>query len=136
MPSEWLLALPWALPLFGIPRLAGTKPSLNDVTPVTGVKLSVIIPARNESAQIGTVLASVLASTYTPLEIVVVDDRSSDDTARKVADLAANDARLHSSRARAAPGLVRKPWACQQGATPRQVTCSSSSMPTQDIIRN
>ena len=34
MPNEWFLALPWALPLFGIPRLAGTKPSLNDVPPV------------------------------------------------------------------------------------------------------
>ena len=117
MPNEWLLALPWALPLFGIPRLAGTKPSLNDVTPVTGVKLSVIIPARNESAQIGTVLASVLASTYTPLEIVVVDDRSSDDTARKVAELAANDARLHLVLGRGLPrGWYGKPWACQQGA--------------------
>lgn len=117
MPSEWLLALPWALPLFGIPRLAGTKPSLNDVTPVTGVKLSVIIPARNESAQIGTVLASALASTYTPLEIVVVDDRSSDDTARKVAELAANDPRLRLVLGRGLPrGWYGKPWACQQGA--------------------
>ena len=117
MPSEWLLALPWALPLFGIPRLAGTKPSLDDVTPVTGVKLSIIIPARNESAQIGTVLASVLASTYTPLEIVVVDDRSSDDTARKVAELAASDARLRLVLGRGLPrGWYGKPWACQQGA--------------------
>ena len=80
MPNEWFLALPWALPLFGIPRLAGTKPNLNDVPPVSGVKLSVIIPARNESAQIGTVLGSLLSSTYTPLEILVVDDRSTDDT--------------------------------------------------------
>ena len=117
MPSEWLLALPWALPLFGIPRLAGTKPSLNDVPPVTGVKLSIIIPARNESAQIGTVLGSVLASTYTPLEIVVVDDRSTDDTARKVAELAATDARLRLVLGRALPrGWYGKPWACQQGA--------------------
>lgn len=117
MSNEWFLALPWALPLFGIPRLAGTKPSLNDVPPVTGVKLSVIIPARNESAQIGTVLASVLASTYTPLEIVVVDDRSTDDTARKVAEFAATDARLRLVLGRALPrGWYGKPWACQQGA--------------------
>ena len=117
MPNEWFLALPWAVPFLGIPRLAGTKPNLNDAAPVTGVKLSVIIPARNESAQIGTVLASVLGSTYTPLEIVVVDDRSTDDTARKVAELAAGDARLRLVPGQALPrGWYGKPWACQQGA--------------------
>ena len=117
MPGEWFLALPWALPLFAIPRLAGSKPSLNDVTPSTGVTLSVIIPARNESAQIGTVLGSVLASTYAPLEIIVVDDRSTDDTALQVSQLAATDARLRLVPGRALPrGWYGKPWACQQGA--------------------
>jgi len=117
MPNEWYLALPWALPLFGIPRLAGSKPSLNDVTPSSGVKLSVIIPARNESEQISTVLASVLASTYTPLEIIAVDDRSTDDTAFKVSGLAATDPRLRLIQGRALPrGWYGKPWACQQGA--------------------
>ena len=117
MSNEWFLALPWALPFFGIPRLAGTKPNLNDVTPVSGVKLSVIIPARNESAQIATVLTSALGSTYTPLEIIVVDDRSTDDTALKVAELAATDARLRLVLGKALPrGWYGKPWACQQGA--------------------
>ena len=116
MPTEWFAALPWAVPLFGIPRLASTKPNLNDVAPVSGPTLSVIIPARNESAQIETVLASVLASTYTPLEVLVVDDRSTDDTASKVARLAATDDRLRLVEGRPLPrGWYGKPWACQQG---------------------
>ena len=113
----WLAALPWLAPFFGIPRLARSKPSLNDVPPVTGVPLSVIIPARNESAQIATVLESVLASTYTPLEVLVVDDRSTDDTAQKVAAIAATDTRLRLVPGSALPrGWYGKPWACQQGA--------------------
>ena len=113
----WLAALPWVAPFFGIPRLARSKPNLNDVPPVTGVPLTVIIPARNESAQIETVLASVLASSYTPLEVLVVDDRSTDDTARRVATMAATDSRLRLVPGRALPrGWYGKPWACQQGA--------------------
>ena len=101
---------------FGIPRLAGTKPNLNDVTPVTGVKLSVIIPARNESAQIGTVLASVLASTYTPLEIVAVDDRSSDDPRARWPSWRDRCPPAPRPRATLPRGWYGKPWACQQGA--------------------
>lgn len=113
----WLAALPWVAPLFGIARLARSKPSLNDVPPVTGVSVSVIIPARNESSQIETVLRSVLASTYAPLEVLVVDDRSTDDTAKKVAAMAATDARLRLVSGRGLPrGWYGKPWACQQGA--------------------
>ncbi len=113
----WLAALPWAAPLLGIGRLARSKPSLGDVAPATGVSVSVIIPARNESVQIETVLASVLASTYAPLEVIVVDDRSTDDTAQKAAAVAATDARLRLISGRGLPrGWYGKPWACQQGA--------------------
>ena len=113
----WLAALPWAAPLPGLVRLARSKPSLGDVTPASGVSVSVIIPARNEAAQIETVLTSVLASTCTPLEVIVVDDRSTDDTARKVAAIAATDARVRLLPGRGLPrGWYGKPWACQQGA--------------------
>jgi chlorobactene glucosyltransferase len=105
MPTvAWLAALPWVAPLFGLVRLARSKPSLSDVPPVTGVRVSVIIPARNESGQIETVLRSVLASSHAPLEVIVVDDRSSDP-------------RLRLVEGRELPrGWYGKPWACQQGA--------------------
>ncbi len=113
----WLAALPWVAPLLGLPRLARSTPSLGDVTPETGVPLSLVIPARNESAQIETVVRSALASTYTPLEVIVVDDRSTDDTAAKVRALTRGDPRLRLVAGRELPaGWYGKPWACQQGA--------------------
>ena len=118
MPTvAWLAALPWAASFAAIPRLARSKPSLSDVSPISGGSVSVIIPARNESGQIETVVRSALASTYDPLEVIVVDDRSTDDTARKVAILAATDIRLRLVAGRELPpGWYGKPWACQQGA--------------------
>lgn len=48
----------------------------------TGTALvSIVIPARNESARIRPLFAALSALTYTRLEFVFIDDRSSDDTA-------------------------------------------------------
>ena len=58
-----------------------------------GRLVSIIIPARNESRTIPTVIQSVLESTYQPFEVLVVDDRSTDDTATLVRGFS-SDARL------------------------------------------
>ena len=47
--------------------------------------VSVIVPMYNASLTIGETLESVLASTYKPLEVVVVDDGSTDDSPSKAA---------------------------------------------------
>ena len=47
--------------------------------------ISVIIPTWNSAATIGAALDSMLRQTPTPLEIIVVDDGSTDDTARVLA---------------------------------------------------
>ncbi len=54
-----------------------------------GTFVSVIIPARNEGANMETCLRSIMRGTYPPdlLEIIVVDDFSEDDTAQKVRQL-------------------------------------------------
>jgi chlorobactene glucosyltransferase len=112
-----LAALPWAAPFAAMPRLASTDPNLADAPPAAGEPLSVIIPARNEAGQIETVVRTVLASTYAPLELLVVDDRSTDDTAAIVERLAAADPRLRLVRGEPLPkGWYGKPWACAQGA--------------------
>lgn len=57
--------------------------------------ISVIIPARNSSETIKTALDSITAQTYTNLEIIVVDDNSTDDTKSVVLKLAEKDSRIH-----------------------------------------
>jgi chlorobactene glucosyltransferase len=109
-------ALPWLAPFFTLPRFARLTPNLADARHASGRLVSVVIPARNESATIELVVRSVLASAYTPLEVVVVDDRSTDDTAAIVSRIAAEDARLRLVRgAPLPPGWFGKPWACEQG---------------------
>jgi biofilm PGA synthesis N-glycosyltransferase PgaC len=57
----------------------GEKKSFNPL-------VSVIIPARNESAVIARTINSVRASSYKQIEIIVVDDGSTDDTAAIIKD--------------------------------------------------
>jgi len=118
MPSwpELLPALPWLVPFAVIPRLAKLRPNLSDSPTASDGLVSVIIPARNERAVIETVVTSVLASAYRPIEVLVVDDRSTDDTAARVGELARRDPRLRLiAGEELPPGWYGKPWACLQG---------------------
>ena len=109
-----LPALPWVIPFFTLPRLARRTPSLIDTPPESGRLVSVVIPARNESSTIATVVGSILSTTYHPIELLVVDDRSSDDTAAIVESF--SDPRLRLLRGEKLPaGWYGKPWACFQG---------------------
>jgi chlorobactene glucosyltransferase len=111
------LALPWLAPLLALPFLTRKSPRLLDEPEATGTLVSVIIPARNESGTIGRLLESLRRTTYHPVEILVVDDRSTDDTADIVAAHAAADARVRLVRGEPLPdGWYGKAWACTQGA--------------------
>ena len=112
---ELLPAAPWVLPFLTLPRLASRRPNLSDANPASDTLLSVIIPARNEADTIAAVVRSVLGSNYEPLELIVVDDRSTDGTASIVQELGA-DKRLRLIRGDELPeGWYGKPWACLQG---------------------
>ena len=78
----------------------------------SGEILSVIIPARNEAANLPILLASLVRQSRLPDEIIVADDDSEDLTASVAADFGA---RVITVRDRPA-GWLGKSWACQQGA--------------------
>jgi hypothetical protein len=75
--------------------------------------VSVLIPARNEELSIEAAVASVLASRGVALEVVVMDDGSTDRTAALVLAMAATDARVRLEHARLLPiGWNGKQHAC------------------------
>ena len=77
--------------------------------------VSVLVPARNEEANIRACLRSLLAQTYAQLEIIVLDDRSEDDTARILARERERDPRLKVLAGAEPPeGWNGKTWACHQ----------------------
>ncbi|MBV9271930.1 MAG: glycosyltransferase [Candidatus Eremiobacteraeota bacterium] len=79
--------------------------------------LSIIVPARNEERQIERCVQSLLSQRYPDLEVIVVDDQSSDATADILAGIASRDSRLHVIRGQPLPqGWIGKPWALMQGA--------------------
>jgi glycosyltransferase involved in cell wall biosynthesis len=115
------LALPAVALLSGRPR-----PSIREWAPLPPDEcplVSIIVPARNEEKHIGACLESLLASAYPRFEILVVDDRSTDDTARIVKRLAQRDRRVRLvPGADLPPGWYGKPWACWQGFEESQGT--------------
>jgi chlorobactene glucosyltransferase len=114
--TELLPALPWLVPFAGLFRLASNLPNLSNVASASGPLVSVIIPARNEAATIETVVHSVLATTYADVELLVVDDRSTDETAAIIGRLAEEDGRVRAIGGEPLPdGWYGKPWACFQG---------------------
>lgn len=60
--------------------------------------VSIVVPAFNAEATIRETVLSALAQTYRAIEVIVVDDGSSDATAAAVAAVAATDARLRLVR--------------------------------------
>ncbi|MEO0586203.1 MAG: glycosyltransferase family 2 protein [Planctomycetota bacterium] len=86
-------------------------PRLDAEAPRPGVSL--LIPARNEAASIERCLEAALASTGVDLEIVVLDDASTDGTAAIVQRLSAEDDRLRLVRNHELPdGWCGKQHAC------------------------
>jgi glycosyltransferase involved in cell wall biosynthesis len=97
--TAWNLALYRAPPRSG----KGTRP-----------RLSLLIPARDEEAQIGPALRAALESRGVDLEVVVLDDHSSDGTRAVVAALTAADPRIRLELAPPLPpGWSGKQHACQ-----------------------
>lgn len=78
------------------------------------IKISVVIPVRNEEASIGILLESLLTQTLMPNEIVITDGGSTDATAQIISGYGERGAPIHLIRERATlPGRGRNLAAAQ-----------------------
>jgi chlorobactene glucosyltransferase len=114
-----LVASPWiigpAITIWRVRRshdLAETPPATGDAPLV-----SVIIPARNERRNIERSVRAALDGAWRAIEVIVVDDRSTDGTAEVARSAAGGDARVRIVDNPELPaGWFGKPWACATGA--------------------
>jgi hypothetical protein len=92
--GAWIYALVYML------RSIRRIPVLRDVTSGTHLDdgpwpaLSIIIPACNEAKHLEAALKSLLKQDYPALEVIVVNDRSTDSTGEIIDRMAATDARI------------------------------------------
>ncbi|TVP58584.1 MAG: glycosyltransferase [Gemmatimonadales bacterium] len=82
------------------------------------VQVSIVVPARNEARNVERCLESLARMEGVAFEVILVDDRSTDDTARIARTVAPGRAReLRVIDGEPLPeGWFGKPWACRQGA--------------------
>ncbi len=97
-----------------IRRLADAPP----IGPGGAPRVSVIVAARDEAAHLRAALTSLLAQRYAALEIVLVDDRSTDDTGAIADEIAAHHPALRVRHVTTLPdGWLGKNHALQAGAS-------------------
>ena len=102
-------------------------------------RVSVLVPARNEAAAIERLVRDVLASRDVDLELVVLDDDSTDGTAAIVERLATDDPRVRLVRGKPLPpGWCGKQHACWQLAAAARheilVFLDTDVLPTADAV--
>jgi chlorobactene glucosyltransferase len=107
-----VLLIQFVLNLLLLPRLHP------DVAPQSFPFVSILLPARNEALRIGSCLESLLKQNYSALEIIVLDDESTDATAEIARALGFStnaESRFRLMRgAPLPPGWTGKSWACHQ----------------------
>jgi glycosyltransferase involved in cell wall biosynthesis len=92
--AGWILGLAWlwrlADALLGVPKIADiSRPEWN-CRPAASPRVSLIVPARNEEADIAATLTRLLALDYDSYEVIAVDDRSTDRTGAIMEQIAAS----------------------------------------------
>ena len=83
--------------------------------PTTGPRVSVLIPARNEADVIERSIRSMIAQDYRNLDILILDDQSSDGTGDIARSITRSDDRVKViTGLPLPPGWIGKHWACHQ----------------------
>jgi chlorobactene glucosyltransferase len=121
-PTPLLFAFPWlALMLFAVlvARFPSELPDASQTVDDDRLpSVSIVVPARDEALNIVSCLRSLVDSDYPDFEVIVVDDRSTDDTAGLARSVhRGNATRVMVVEGEVLPdGWLGKPWACGQGA--------------------
>jgi glycosyltransferase involved in cell wall biosynthesis len=80
----WLVAVTWLWKVlaaaFGLPGVPNLLLPEHDIFPAESPSITIIIPARDEAADIAATIRSLLAQDYPNLQIIAIDDRSTDQT--------------------------------------------------------
>jgi len=106
---RWVRRLPALDSLTGTPELA--------VSTREPIRCSVVIAARDEEARIEQTIRRVLAQRGVEVELIIVDDRSTDRTSEILKRLAKQDGRVRAKRVDVLPkGWLGKCHACHVGA--------------------
>lgn len=99
---------------FGIQLIPAEPPNIP-------VLISIIIPARNEARNIRRCVDALLDQTYPEIELIVIDDRSTDGTSRILEEIQVQDSRLIIVPGSDLPsGWAGKPHALVQGVAESQ----------------
>ena len=125
-PVAWILLVPSALALlFWLAVLASTArenrrqvwvvKAATPLPPASRPRVSVIVPARNEERNLRACLDSIRRLDWPDLEVLVMDDRSTDGTGAIAAEAAAADPRVRVlGGTDLPPGWMGKCWALHQ----------------------
>lgn len=109
----------WLWMAVGAVRVVRAVPVLADLNPPEPddwPKLSVIVPACNEAEELEAAATTLLAQDYPQLQIILIDDRSDDDTGQIIDRLAARDDRVEAVHITELPdGWLGKVHALQRG---------------------
>jgi len=98
-----------------LPKLRDDMKDIKD-EPHSLPLMSIIIPACNEAAHIGSALSSLLQQDYPNMEIIAVNDRSTDETGEIIDKLAKKDERIKALHIKALPeGWLGKVNALHRG---------------------
>ena len=114
---EWVVLAVWVSVFFRTIVNLRLLPRLHAAGTADGPLVSVVIPARNEERSIERTVRAFLSQSWSSVEVVVIDDRSTDSTPAILSRIARDDPRLRVITGSETPdGWLGKPWALQQGS--------------------